>query len=276
MTSNTKLDEKLEGAENFRSWKYRVMLILEEHELEDYVKEGLTEPEGDEEKARHKKNLIKAKRIITDSIKDHLIPRVSSKKTPKEMFDALTSLFEGKNINRKMTLRNQLKGVKSMKSESMPSYFSRVSQIKEQLEAIGNMIKDAEVVMTTVNGLPRDWEPFVRGICVRKKLIKFGSLWEECVQEEERIVVREEKLNDDEDQALATHAKGAKKRKNNPRPREDSPRRLHKKRRTKKDFSSIECYSCHKTGHIARNCPVTSPLLQGCPHSSRRMLNLQS
>ena len=33
-------------------------------------------------------------------------------KTPKSMFDALTKLFEGKNINWKMTLRNQLKNVK--------------------------------------------------------------------------------------------------------------------------------------------------------------------
>ena len=50
--------------------------------------------------------------IIVDSIKVHLIQQVSSLKTPKEMFDALTKLFEGKNINRKMTLRNQLKNVK--------------------------------------------------------------------------------------------------------------------------------------------------------------------
>ena len=55
--------------------------------------------------------MIKAKRIIGDSIKDHLIPQVSSKNIPKEMFDALSSPFEGKNINRRMTLRNQLKGV---------------------------------------------------------------------------------------------------------------------------------------------------------------------
>ena len=56
--------------------------------------------------------MVMAKRIIDDSIKDHLIPQVSSLKTPKAMFDALTKLFEGKNINRKMTFRNQLKNVK--------------------------------------------------------------------------------------------------------------------------------------------------------------------
>ena len=30
----------------------------------------------------------------------------SSKNAPKEMFDALTNIFEGKNVNRRMTLRN--------------------------------------------------------------------------------------------------------------------------------------------------------------------------
>ena len=67
--------------------------------------------EEDEAKALHKKKLVMAKRIISDSIKDHLIPQVSSLKTPKPMFDSLTKLFEGKNINQKMTLRNQLKNV---------------------------------------------------------------------------------------------------------------------------------------------------------------------
>ena len=63
--------------------------------------------------------MIREKRIIVDSIKDHLIPHVASKNTPKEMFDGLTSLFEGKNINRIMTLRNQLKGVKIQKAKTM-------------------------------------------------------------------------------------------------------------------------------------------------------------
>ena len=61
----------------------------------------------------------KTKRLILDSIKDHLIPHVSSLKTLKEVYDALTKMFEGKNINRKITLRNQLKNVKIQKYETI-------------------------------------------------------------------------------------------------------------------------------------------------------------
>ena len=62
-------------------------------------------------KSLHKKNLVKAKKSIDDSIMDHLIPHVSSLKTSNEMLDSLTTIFEGKNINHNMTLRKQLKNV---------------------------------------------------------------------------------------------------------------------------------------------------------------------
>ena len=59
-----------------------------------YISGEVPVPEGDE-----------AKRITQEELgqgqEDHLIPQVSSLNTPKEMFDSLTKLFEGKNINQK-------------------------------------------------------------------------------------------------------------------------------------------------------------------------------
>jgi hypothetical protein len=92
------------------------MLILEENDLEDFVKEEVLDLDEDEAKVKHKKNLVKEKRIIFDYIKDHFIPHVSSLTTPKQMFDALSRLYEGKKINGKMTLRTQLKNVKMQSS----------------------------------------------------------------------------------------------------------------------------------------------------------------
>ena len=77
--------DKLEGKENFRAWKYMNGLILKENDLEKYIKDEIPEPEEAEAKEKHKKDLIRAERIIVDSIKDHLIPQVSSKKNLKEM-----------------------------------------------------------------------------------------------------------------------------------------------------------------------------------------------
>ena len=85
------------------------------------------------------------------------------------MFGSLIKLFEGKNINRKMTLRKQLKNVKIQNAETIQSYFTRVSQIKEQLDAVEEEVENAEVVITTMNGLPGSWDSFIRGMYAKSK-----------------------------------------------------------------------------------------------------------
>ena len=88
------------------------------------------------------------------------------------MFDTMDNLYAGKNINMKMTLRMQLKDVKMQMS--IQSYFTIISQIKKQLEAIGDNVKEAEVEMTILNGLPSSWESFIQGICSRRNLTYGG------------------------------------------------------------------------------------------------------
>ena len=68
MSHHTKLDENLEGADNFWAWKYRISLVLEENELDSYINEEIPVPEGDEAKALHKNKLVIAKRIIAHTI----------------------------------------------------------------------------------------------------------------------------------------------------------------------------------------------------------------
>ena len=68
-----KLEDKLEGIKNFQAWKYRIGLILQENDLDKYIKDEVAEPEEAEAKEKHKKDMIRAQRIIADSIKDHLI-----------------------------------------------------------------------------------------------------------------------------------------------------------------------------------------------------------
>ena len=97
-------------------------------------------------KALHKTNLIKAKKIIVDSIMNQLVPQVSSLTTPK-VFDSLIKIVEDKNINQKMDLRKQLKNVKI--------------QNAEHLEVVEEEAENAEVVIATLNGLLGSWYSFI-------------------------------------------------------------------------------------------------------------------
>ena len=94
--------------------------------------------------------------------------------------------------------------------------------------------------MTTMNGLPRPWDPFIKGICSRRKLTKFSRLWEDCTQEEARLESREEKLGQEENQALTVQArKGKNKVEDRP------PRKFQKHQKKKQKINpNIQCFTC--------------------------------
>ena len=67
----------------------------------------------------------------------------------------------------------QLRNSKMSKTNSISTYFVRVSQIRDQLVAIGETVEDLELAMVTLNGFLFVWDPFIKSICVREKLRSF-------------------------------------------------------------------------------------------------------
>jgi hypothetical protein len=87
-------------------------MILDENYLLEHVTVGVPELDEAEQKTKHKKNEKKAKRIVSNSMKDHLIPHISKLQTTRKMYKALSRLYERKDISRNLTLRNQLRNMK--------------------------------------------------------------------------------------------------------------------------------------------------------------------
>ena len=53
-------------------------MILDENDLLEHVTLGVPEPEEVGKKTNHKKNEKKANRIVSDLVKDHLIPHIQT------------------------------------------------------------------------------------------------------------------------------------------------------------------------------------------------------
>jgi hypothetical protein len=133
-TTPLRVEDRLDGASNFLSWKERVILALKEYDLWELVDKVVTPPTDLAALEAHNKKEIKAERVLLDSVKDHLIPHLSKKKTTKEMFDALVSLFQSKNMNRKMVLRNKLRSMQMSRSDNVTSYLMRITQCMISLQ----------------------------------------------------------------------------------------------------------------------------------------------
>ena len=82
-TDICRLEEKLQGLANYDSWKARLTTILEENDLDDMVFNSIEEPTSNAGRVAYKKKQAKARRIIYDSVKETLMPTITSLKTPK-------------------------------------------------------------------------------------------------------------------------------------------------------------------------------------------------
>jgi hypothetical protein len=56
MATSMKVEDRLEGSRNFRSWKHRLKMILDENDLQEHVTMGVPKPDEEEQKTKHKKN----------------------------------------------------------------------------------------------------------------------------------------------------------------------------------------------------------------------------
>jgi hypothetical protein len=69
-----KAEDRLTGSENFTAWKYRIMSLFTEHDLEDFVTGEVEEPTTATARATFKRKQNKARNIILNSVKDNLVP----------------------------------------------------------------------------------------------------------------------------------------------------------------------------------------------------------
>ena len=130
-----------------------------------------------------RKEDVKARKITIYSIRDHLLPHIANLKTTYDMYEVLKGMFESENTLRTLTLKIQLQSTKMTKGASVAIFFMKLLEIKEQLETIGEIMSDRELVLTTLQNLPKSWEPFFQSINGREDLPTFDHLWTYCTQE---------------------------------------------------------------------------------------------
>jgi hypothetical protein len=89
------------------------------------------------------------------------------------MYDALINLFPVKNIGQVMTMKNELYGMKMSHDGSIKSYFVKISQLRDQLQTIEEIILEKELVNIILNGIPKTWDAFFASMNTRTEYLSF-------------------------------------------------------------------------------------------------------
>jgi hypothetical protein len=91
-------------------------------------------------------------------VKGHIIPHVSGKDFAFQIWQSLCGLYQIPNQNRKMVIQEKLRGTKMTKTDSITSFLTRFSQIRNEFAAVDEIVNPSELVSTSLNGFSKLWE----------------------------------------------------------------------------------------------------------------------
>ena len=99
-----------------------------------------TQPVDPQLLAQHNKKDTKDRIIILERVKDHIIHHLFRKKTTQAMWATIIGLYHGSSEARELVLRDKLRNIRMAKSEFVVSYFTRFTQVRDELTGVGETI----------------------------------------------------------------------------------------------------------------------------------------
>lgn len=119
----------------------------------------------------------------------------------------------------------------------------RISEIRDQLQELGEVISIREMTTVVLNALPKEWGNFTSRLYGKKATTPFQDLWSLCKIEETILKAKIDVGPSEQNQAYATmtRRKGKIGKFGPPKKR--------------KNMDKIRCFEFHELGHYKRYCP---------------------
>ena len=113
-----------------------------------------------------------------------------------------------------MALKDKLHSIKMKSDEGVASCLTCVTQVKDELAAVGETIPDSELVRIALKGFTMKWEIFVKCIVGKEMLPSWSRLWDDFTQEEIQYGSQVDQTSEDVEHnvALTTKSKNKKKK----------------------------------------------------------------
>ena len=213
--------EPLKGAENYAVWKIKMMDILTDQGLWDYVTE--TAPTDPDLLSAWNKKDRTALSTIRLRIADKLLVYVASAKTAKAAWEALKNLLETQGALGIVLARRKLFRAQCEEGTSIEDHIRTLREYQEELHNLGQELKDGEFAIVLLTSLPDSWNNYISSID-STTLDDASKLTSRILEHDRRL-----KMQTRDDTALAAKNK-------------------------KKYNSNVTCYKCGKRGHIQPDC----------------------
>ena len=107
--------------------------------------------------------------------------------TPKDLWAKLKADYEVVDAQLLFVKRNKFLFCKKARSETMESYLSRLTSLKQELTDAGSDVSDSDFILTIMNGTHEDYGDFVSAISGKQTIDKLvvGTLMTQLKQEDD-------------------------------------------------------------------------------------------
>src|ERR1700678_195681 len=178
------------------------------------------------------------KQCIASTVPDSIFNRIKAKKSAKDVWDAVTEIFEDRSTMVAIDLRLKLQSIKCGENEDVRTHFSKLAEMNERLASYGVTLTDHEYASILVGSLPSIYDPTLSSILAAAKLSKTAlnpdTVISLITDDHDRRAVKRKGRKDEKDEAYyAGEGSNGGKR----------------DRKTSK-----EGYNCKKKGHLKADC----------------------
>lgn len=231
---------------NYSAWKFRMEILLEEHELQECIQtlasevESLQDVVGDSQDVKKHKEVEREKRakldrkcksLLVSRIHDSQLEYIQDKQYPKDIWDALRRVFERRSIASRMHLKRRMLTLR-FEHGRLQDHFLQFDKLVREYRSTGADLDELDVVCHLLLTLGSSYSAVVTALetmpeeNLSLEFVKCRLLDEET----KRKGVELGATNND-----GTAFAGSKQ----------------PQRRTK-----IKCFGCKKEGHILSECTL--------------------
>ena len=228
-------------AHNWMPWKRRMLAVLRDQGLDKNLTEDepvadITKP--DEVKALQKWRDIdlKTQARIELAVSDAEMIHVMGASTAKEMWSQLTTVKESRGRMGVLATRRSLYRAMADEGIDMADHIAGLRKLQEELHIMGNKVPDDDFTMILITSLPESWDSFTTSF------LGSSSTQSNTIKSQELvgILIDESRRRKEKDGlgsgGVAMQAKGKGYR------------------RESGGGSELECFNCHKKGHMKTEC----------------------
>jgi len=171
MTDDEKYKIPLFDETNYSNWKFRMQVLLEEHDLIDCVNkpldmlmEDLSAETADTQAITLRKRDRRCKSSIIQRIADSHLEYVKEKATAFEMWQVLSESFERKGVASQLHLRKMFLIMRYATTEMMASYFLKFDRQVRELKSTGANLNETDIVCHLLLTMPEEYNMVVTAL----------------------------------------------------------------------------------------------------------------